>query len=266
MRFVLLGIQRTGTTLLDTLLRSHPAVVSRGEVFLAAQHRWPALHRIKAPQRHFYRHVLARSPLDQLRHALPAWRGGLLRRYLEDLHRVEFGGAGSGTVGAVGFRLMANQAAALPDVVAWLEDQPVRVVRLRRRNLLKTLISREVHRLRGRSQMRVAEAVPRARLEPSDLVSRLGALAEEDARAAALLPGKAGVELAYEELSTDRRAEARRVFALLGVSPEEAVETPLLKVTPDDLSLALSNHAEVADALAGTPWEWCLGGDRPPTG
>ena len=95
-RFVLLGIQRTGTTLLDTLLRSHPAVVSRGEVFLAAQHRWPALHRIKAPQRHFYRHVLARSPLDQLRHALPAWRGGLLRRYLEDLHRVEFGGAGSG--------------------------------------------------------------------------------------------------------------------------------------------------------------------------
>lgn len=137
-RFIVLAQQRTGTNFLLSLLTSHPHAVAFGEIFSSPQHlQWG----INLQDR--YRRTLP-DPDKALVAARQADPVGFLRQYVfgnetQDAH-------------AVGFKIFYEhcRTGRDPEVWTWLEQQgDVAVVHLKRRNILRTLLSKRLANASG---------------------------------------------------------------------------------------------------------------------
>lgn len=224
MPFVILFNGRTGSSHLTELLRSHPEIRARGE----------RLGREARQGR--------KGQGDQL-----AWA----RETLEPRRRLR----------AVGFKTklsVIDDAAGFADL---LRERDVRVVHMERRNVIKAAVSAvNASRLRSlglTSNLRegverpeyapISEAELRERIENREHWSR-----ELSSFVAGL--GLETLEIAYEDLLTDERGTVDRVLAFLEVPPAP-LKSPVRKLTPDDLHVALPNFDELRAAFAGTPYE-----------
>ena len=66
------------------------------------------------------------------------------------------------------------------------------------------------------------------------------------------------LEVAYEDLVAQRERESQRLLSFLGVHAETALETDLVKINPDKISLIVSNYDELCSGLRGTEFETML--------
>ena len=247
-RFVVLGTARTGTSLVCSLLDSHPDVTCPGEVFVLGRGRLPVLERKGLGMRETYVKWLRGGPLRQLRHALGPARAGAVADYLTDF----FTGS---EVSARGFKLLVTQTLQLPGIVPWLQAHDVRVIRVARRNLLKTWVSREVKRRTRRATARDAVPLTTVRADVEAMLAKLAWMEDEQRAVDELLAGQPSLRVVYETLQADLEGESRRMLRFLGVDAGVPVSTPYVKTNPECLADVVENYAEVAAALAGTPWE-----------
>lgn len=243
-RFVVLGWYRTGSNLLLSLLNSDASVVAYSEVFSPRGLFWG--NRVHAP-----------------------WdRGGdLERRRTADapafLEEVVFR-RHARSVRAVGFKLFYPQLVVRP--VAGLAEALVstpglRVVHLRRRNLLRVLVSNRIANRTGQmaatSPAAAREAQSRVgtlRLEPEDCESYFTLLEERAERCHALFDEESVLSLEYEALVADRDAELGRVRAFLGLPPADG-STRLVKQGTRALADVLENLEELREHFRGSRWE-----------
>ena len=240
-RFVVVGVQRTGTTLIRTCLDSHPAIRCVGEAFklslLRGSYAGPEGY-------HAYR---AASLKRYLRHWID--RSSLVQNYLDELY-------GMSDHRAVGFKFMLSQRQPFPTVVPYLIGHGVRVIHVVRENVLKTLVSRLVARQRKRYHAKESVPVTRIVLPCSDLVDQLQQISDQQQIWTSIFKDRVPyLRLAYESFLSNRRRETDALLQFLEVGFAE-LQTSLVKVNPDSLDTVLSNYDEVRSRLRGSPWAW----------
>ncbi len=233
-RFVIVASARTGSTLVTRSLNQHGAAVTYGEIMRA-----PELFPARFPELGNSAGLFRADPVRFLEERI-------YRKYPEAIQ-------------AVGFKIFYSHA---PRDTAWgravwdyLVGQPaLRVIHLRRRNLLAAHVSRkkaaaadEWIKYSGASQgggVTLDYEETRARFEQAQAWER-----EYDA----LFAGHPLLDLVYEDVAADYAAEMRRVQDFLGL-PARDVPPATKKRPPQPLSEQIANYDELKERFATTPW------------
>jgi len=141
-----------------------------------------------------------------------------------------------------------SELEALPDL---------HVVHLRRRNVLRTVVSREIADRRDEwLQVRPKDPAPAGLKHVSMTVDQLRDAVERIQRlerdAVQRLSGTALLDVCYEDLVTSPSAEFRRITDFLRV-PAREPKGRTLRQNPEPLSVLLENYDELKGAFAGSP-------------
>lgn len=237
-RFVILGTQRTGTTLVSTSLNSHPQVKCLGEAFKAFMPRGE-VDVEDSGYRRYWRASLWRHCTHY------AQRRRSVRTFLDELY-------GGTQYAAIGFKLMFNQLKQAPAILDYFEEHAVRAVNVYRENILKTMVSRLSARATGVFHATERKARPKVTIPIAGLIERLARLEEDQIRWRELVGERLPMmRVSYEEFVRDSDARGRQVLEFIGVTPQP-LASQLFKLNPDRLRDIVENYDEIAAALAAT--------------
>ena len=150
-----------------------------------------------------------------------------------------------------------------------IRDAGVRVVRLRRRNLVKAAVSQiraeeyaqKMERETGERPWAVKKGRPTlgpSMVDPDLLMKRIGIMEGCDRRLSDAFAPAEALDIEYEDINAALDAVVGRLRDHLGV-PQTAFKVPFDKATPDRLEDAIVNFAEVRARLAGTDYAAQLG-------
>jgi hypothetical protein len=232
-RAVILTTQRTGSTFLVMALDSHPQIESAGEILVGAPDR------LRAPYRGpFPRKVAKTARFVKSGAWLP---GSRMRRFFT-----------GGNAPVRVFKVMYNQLGN-PFARRYLQGNTnIKVLHLRRRNLLKMHVSQLLLGKRTKPQTRESVPTIRVHVDPQAALTRMRrsrALYEQFEQLFAHHPR---LNLTYEEMidgQAIREEVADRVCGFLGVE-KLPMTSALLKVNPDSLGDIVSNYTELTDVLS----------------
>lgn len=260
-RYVLLTMGRTGSTILSRMLREHPNIVDYQELFNVD---YQAEYRRCTSKQTSLKYWLSFPPGEKYRDqknftAIPleASASGILRDY------VWCGGYASG-IKAVGFKLLyyqLNHDGPYPDLSDAFEDllPSLRVILLTRDHYLETylshLVSSRIRQWHITSE-RERKPRPRIQIQETDLTH---AFEHYDHAWDRLqnLAGRAQSQLTvrYEHLITDRQDCWDRTVKFLGVPAVPMPEVSLKKVEVRTMSEAIVNFDELRRHFSGSKWE-----------
>ena len=229
-RFLIACEARTGSNWMCGLLNSHPQVLCHHEVF--------------HPEALYYAFGYRDGRLAHLGAIQDRDRDPL--RFARALWDEDHGHA------AVGFKILAGQVPALLQTL--LADTSVRKLILRRRSRVRAYLSLLRARQTGHWAQKSYDGVA-VHVEPLQLAefARRYERYYTELRAATLLqPAR---EVVYEDLERDPRVLAG-VLRFLGVDAQDVeLSARNVRQSQDTLVAAIANHAELVDALRGTPLE-----------
>lgn len=246
-RFAIFGVQRTGTTLLMSLLDQHPDIVCVGELF---QYRTENVQHGIRRFRAYVHDSPRRRVLDLIRF------GGIVHDYLDTVYPMF-------DTSVSGFKIMLDQIIRYQPVLTYFTRNQFKIIHVVRSNILRTHISR----LRARQSGIYHSAQPIAgsmiRVPVTSLLQDLSQLSADNARLTMLVSalGLPCHATTYEKLCGEQwSAEKRRILEFLGVDPEIDLSPTSVKLTPDDLELVIENYDEVVRVLKSTPYDPYLAG------
>jgi LPS sulfotransferase NodH len=221
--FVVVAQERTGSTLLSTLLSYHPRVLMDMDVFFTPE-TWPS-------SRQTGRRVFSRRPVRGFK-----FKGG--------------------------HAPLRDSARDARESLLEQQETGLRIVRLQRHDLLRQAISsymvgarnglhawkrRSSNQTQRPSQIAVDVDDVFGRMEYFDRLTRF----QDD-----MLSDVPHLALSYEENLLDaahHQSTANQIFDHLGLA-RHPVETQLRKLTPNTLSDVVANVDELAERLHGTPY------------
>ena len=232
-RFVCVGYARTGSTLLMRSLNNHSRIVGFGEIVKNVD-RYP----------HHY-HELENSAALFERDPVAFLRTKVFRAYPP-------------AVAAVGFKIFYHHA---PRDTAWgrqvwdylLEQPELRVLHLRRRNALKTLLS---EKQAGETEEWIKYSNGQDKpvhIAPDEAAAFFARLAAWEAEVETLFAAQPRCEIIYEQLTRDLPGELARIQHFLGV-PHEPVSPGTEKRPRRTLAAQIDNYAELKEQFRATPW------------
>ncbi|HZD10501.1 MAG TPA: hypothetical protein VE553_04095 [Candidatus Binatia bacterium] len=222
--FVILFIERDGSTYMIGMLESHPAIATVYERFAvmrqkgqdgAAQVNWA---------REFYS-----APLV-------------------------------GSTAALGFKTKLVDVLDPSGFVALLREKRVNIIHMRRRNRVKAVVSRinarRLYEATGNWNLyKKSDRMPPMTIDPDMFATYLHEREEADDVLSAFVSDLQlpTFKVTYEELLVDREAMLTQIFAFLNVPPYP-VQEKTIKHTKDDLRQVVKNFDELRAQYAGTPY------------
>ncbi len=251
-KFVVMGIQRTGTILLCSSLNQHPDILSLDELFVNHPRYKPGI--IPSYRNYVVENGKSKTPA-LLNHKRTIYK------YLDQFYSLP-------EYQAKGFKLMANQANHLTYIQKYLKKRQVKIIKLIRENIFKTYLSRyrAIHTgLYHSRQRRIAGDIPRlsqTRVElPLDsLQSELVAIEKENLLLSELVDSIKTQKLSikYDSLAKDFPASISNVLSFLEVTDDIEIEPARKKISPQRLEESIDNYEEVRSTLEGTRFEHFL--------
>lgn len=235
-KFIVLGRSRVGSNLLRSLLNDHPAIEAFGELFRSRESLdWD---HIGDWQDESLLPLFQNDPVTFLEKKL-------FRKFPPETT-------------AVGFKIFYYHAAegSWSPVWPYLEQMSdLRIIHIKRRNILKTHLSRKRAELTdswvntsGQKEKPVSVTLDYAECLAD--FERTRAYEEAfDAR----LAHHPIIEVAYEELARDYDGQMKLVQEFLGV-PYSAVSPAIYKQSRQTLAEAISNYDELKAQFQATPW------------
>jgi len=236
-KFIVLGRSRTGSNFLRGLLSSHGQIIVFGEIFKNNQSiEWGT---DGYPQKGKDLKLMQSDP----------------PRFLDEIVFKKF----PLEITAVGFKLFYYHAQMddLKPIWPYLQSRKdIRIIHLKRRNILKTHVSRERAArtdkwadVTGSSEAEQMLTLDYDRLLQDFVQTR--SWEEEYDRFFADHPK---IEVVYETLTRDNAPEMRRIQEFLGVECRDL--TPeTFKQSKRPLSKSISNYFELKERFDGSPWE-----------
>lgn len=220
--FVVLFVERSGSTFLRSALHSHPEVVSLGEEFAVLKDK-------------------GHGAAEQMAWARRFWNPPLI-----------------GTKRALGFKTKIMDILDPEGFAQLLHAKRCRIIQLHRRNTVKAAIStinaKRLHEASGTwNLLREEDRQPPTAIDPEELdrLLRLREQWDRDLEAYAARLDLPKLALTYEELLLDENAFLQRVFNFLEVKPGP-VRPRTLKNTSDNLREAILNFDELRARYAHT--------------
>jgi LPS sulfotransferase NodH len=238
-RFVIVGLARTGSTLLVNLLNAHSGVLAFGELF--------------------------RSP-DAIGWDVRPFVGyqnpTLLARYRSDPNKfleAEVFRRWPRRYEAVGFKLFYYHARQRRFSEVWdhlRADRDIRIVHIRRQNILKQYLSLKIaHATDVWSVTTTPLHEPAAiRLDAEECCRHFEFVREAEAACARFFGHNHVLDIFYEDLTEDEDRAVRRVQNFLGIRREKLTAT-LVRQRKATLPRAIANFEELKGAFIGTSWE-----------
>ena len=234
-KFVILTAPRSGSNMLCTLLNSHPEILCHHEIF--------------TPDGIFYALHLRDGSFGL---GTAAERDGDPLAFLEKVWRSPLDSP------CVGFKLCLRQNEEVRQTV--LRDQSVRKILIKRRNRIKTFVSRLIAEETKQWEVYRAEELiekpPKVKVEMNALVEDIENTNQFYTETKHLLQSldQAFVEVSYEELCVGQ--EQQRLLQFLGRSPHApSLQVSSVKQNSPDLRDLIANFAEVEAAVRGIPLE-----------
>ena len=230
-RAVILTTQRTGSTSLVVSLGTHPDIECAGEILIGAPDT------PKPQVRGRFKTVVRIANIVRS----GAWMPG---RRME-----RFYAGGNARVRA--FKVMYNQLAN-PFALRYLRGDPtIRVMHLRRQNLLKVHVSRLLMGKRERVQATAPVDAVRTHVAPREAIAAMRRAREQFERFEALFGGHPRLQLDYESLFDGQELSAGTTDAIcefLAVA-RHPMRSKLTKLNPESLQDMVTNYDELAAAV-----------------
>jgi LPS sulfotransferase NodH len=235
-RFIILGRSRTGSNFLRGLINSSPAVLSLGEIF-----RDPQAIDFDHPEFQASPEVLDLYQRDPV-------------QFLEQVvYRKE-----PLSIATVGFKLFYYHARTAPfDALwdYWQRHEEIRIVHIKRRNILHTHLSRENAQKSGQWVNTTGEKEDHGpvSLDYEDCLQDFVRTRQWEREADGFFRDHPLLQVTYEELSSDPGSESVRIQKFLGLEPAP-VQAHTYKQLRKPLSQAIRNYAELKERFAGSEW------------
>lgn len=235
-RFIILGRSRVGSNLLRGLLNAHPQVIAYGEVFRdRTASDWDHTG-------HFQTRRLRRLAREQPVRFLES---KLLGRYPR-------------AVQAVGFKLFYYHARDGAEAGVWpylRERADIRVIHLRRRNLLQTHLSRTRAALTDRwvNTSGQPDAPVVVSLDYEECVRDFEQTRAWEREADRYFVGHPVLPLDYEDLIASFEQEALRIQHFLQLPPRAMIPSTYQQAR-QPLSATIANYAALKARFVGTEW------------
>ncbi|MBC2840335.1 Stf0 family sulfotransferase [Robiginitalea sp. SC105] len=245
LKFLVLTTQRTGSTWLIDRLNHQSEVEGHEELFYAKKRISPAMAGCDEYPRFVdkYERIGITRPIKVF-----SYLNGLYKR--------------SGTVG---FKLMYSQLKAFPEILAYINIRPLRIIHLVRKNHLDVIISSEAAKSTGLFHVSAHEGKTekvQLNLNTDTLISSIRRLEKNVKKAKIILrlnPCPV-LEVAYEDLRRNDE-EFNKVCRFLGVCTNDLnLESNLKKRISKKQSEVVSNYTEVAEILLNAGYESLLTG------
>lgn len=223
--FVILFIERDGSTYMISLMTSHPQIQSVYERFAVLKQK-------------------GASGKDQIDWARKFYTPSFITKY-----------------GASGFKTKLVDILDKGSFIQLLLEKNVRIIQMQRRNQVKAVISRinakRLHDVTGNWNLyNEKERLPAFEIDPDVfhqyLLERIQA--DEDLNNFTKELNLPKLKIVYEELLVNRDVVLSRVFDFLGVDPFP-VEGKTLKNTSDDLRDVVLNFEQLRSKYLNTPFE-----------
>lgn len=241
--FLIAGTQRTGTTLMVTLLDSHPDILCVGESFNLGNNQ-----NIYHQEYSYVRHC-RKSIWQKLMHILG--RDKLVEEYLNELYS-------NPEYKAIGFKYMQSHTRRFPMVVPYILKNNIRVIHVTRENELKVLVSLRAAQARGSFHSYKEVEAKSINIPVDGLLDKLNKIQRNNNYWANTFEGSVPyLKVSYESLQGNRDFEVDRIMKFLGMDFCR-LNTPLVKMNPTDLSLVVENYNEVSNCLVDTEFSHCL--------
>jgi len=236
-RFMLLGRSRTGSNFVRGLLNSHPQVVAFGEIFRSDETLEWGLDG----------YPFSSKALKLLRTDPP-----------EFLEAVVFGKYPPQTA-AVGFKIFYYHAqkeglnAIWPHLQARTE---IRVLHIKRRNILRTHLSRERAALTDRwaNVNGVREKEQSIVLDYERCLQDFIQTRQWETEYDQVFSSHPKIDVVYEDLVANFGPEVEQIRDFLGLE-REPLKTDTHKQSLEPLAKAIANYSELKERFDGTPWE-----------
>lgn len=244
-RAVILTTQRTGSTFLAECLGSHPDIHCAGEL-LNGQPDWSI-----PPPRGPFRYLVKGARIARTGAWLPQYR--LEKYYCGGLSQVRC------------FKAMYNQLARPFALRYLLEHREIRVIHLRRENLLATQVSTLLMQKRPELQATGHVTPLRIRVDPQRVLARMRAAEARYRRFEALFAGHAQLPVTYESLfdgSQLRAATAERLCDFLGIA-RRPMQSRIIKLNPRSLRDTVENYDALAEDVAQSEFAAMLAPETP---
>jgi LPS sulfotransferase NodH len=224
-RFVVLFVERDGSTYLMSLLRSHPEIDAQNERLAMLKEAGKTAGDQMTWMREFFTPPLA------------------------------------GSLRALGFKTKLPDILDPAGVARLLQEHECRIIHLQRRNRVKAVVSRinarRLYEASGNWNLySESDRLPPATIDPALFEEALNTREDQEQALADYVGGLhlPTLSLCYEDLLVSRDDALSRVFSLLGVRPHAVAGRPL-KNTNDDLRSAVLNFGELRARYAGTRYE-----------
>ncbi len=236
-RFIVLGRSRTGSNFLRGLLNSHPQIVTFGELF----RNYDTVDWAYANYRQTEA-MMAQMQSDPV---------GFMEQ--------EIFGRFPDEIRAVGFKIFYYHARANGWERLWAQleaTKPLRVIHIKRRNMLKTHVSRK----RAAQTDIWTDTTGSARAAQPLILDYAECLADFERTRAweaeydARFADHPLLEIIYEDLARDDEREMRRVQDFLNVAYQD-LKPDTFRQSGESLQRAIANYDELRAQFAGTPWE-----------
>jgi LPS sulfotransferase NodH len=243
-RFIVLAQQRTGTNFLLTLLGSHPDAIAFGEIFSSSQRLQWGISLAEHCRRSLPdpdEATLAARQVDPV---------GFLRQYVF--------GEGTRNSRAVGFKIFYEhcRTGRDPEVWSWLEQEAdVAVVHLKRRNILRTLLSKRLANASGvwhRDSTNAPESPtppPTIELTETDCREFFTRTLLKEREADYLFRHHRVLTVYYEDLEAQPESVAAAVQSFLGL-PLQPLQSVLTKQAAGSLRDQIANYDQLKQAFA----------------
>jgi LPS sulfotransferase NodH len=234
--FVVLGRSRVGSNLLRSLLNAHPHILTYGEVFRDTNDLdWDHSGYF---QNEGTRTLIGRDPVRFV-------ETRLLGRYPR-------------SVRAVGFKLFYYHAreGAQAGIWPWLEQRrSIKVIHLKRENLLQTHVSRKRAAMTGRwvNTSGEPDKIVKLQLDYDEVVADFEQTRKWESDCDRTFAAHPMLQVQYEQLASDFVSEARRLESFLGV-PSRVVRPTTSKQATQSLAETVTNYHELKARFASTPW------------
>lgn len=155
---------------------------------------------------------------------------------------------------AIGSKLLYSHIDHTPDLCSYLKSAAnLHILRLRRRNLLRRLVSERRAQVTGEWWRRKGTIpgtpLPRVTLSVSDCMRDFAAQEARQAEYAPLFKNHRVLDMIYEELALDPQSEAVRAQRFLGLSTDVQPTIWSEKTGLDTLREAIANYDELQPSL-----------------
>jgi len=233
-RAIVLTTQRTGSTFLIHCLDSHPDIETTGELLIGAP--------------------IKKVPLTKgrLRRLAKFWRFARSGALTPRRHMNNFFNGGQARVRL--FKAMYNHIAN-PITLGYLRERSdIRILHLRRHNLLKMHVSRKLMSFGRRVQSLQPVAAAQVRIDPAEALATMRNARHQFQHYEQVFAAHSRLQLVYEDLIAEQTLEPNISAAIcdfLGVH-RAVLTSGLVKMNPDPLSTIVTNYDELARVISAT--------------